>query len=316
LQAKENIVEKTLHRKISVISLIVMGLITILCLSGLIFLDWGMDIFLPTWSVSMIFPLLTLLTSYMIAVNKNKRIVNISKYVTYAYPLLFTASGFIIWISNTNSIFIVVIMSVFLLVITILAVLHLFIFSNPGGISSNIIFILLIIFCVVLKRFHIMFSGPFLITSISLFAFGTFMYGVRCLYISEKNRFLKYASFLGSFVITLFLMSIMWKFQHWWGNDFLVACSMVLLVAGTIIILLTLPSSGYLDWSIIHKKILKRLIIPWIFIFTLFIIRYLLPELDSILWTKQIVKTKEGFGMIDYKIDVKNNLKPDQPKAP
>jgi hypothetical protein len=298
--------DKSIHRRILLVSMISIGLIIVSSISIPIFLKYAFGNILPFSLMLMIFPSAAILVSFLIVGKVKPWIFKAAKYSTYFYPVIVVpllGLGFLI-----NMTVPAVIIVIAIILTTLLAVIHIFIFSDPGALKSTAIFIVLMLVAIMLKRFQVPFSGTVLTITIGLFGLGSYMYGIRCLFLSDKNRFLKYVSFLGSCLITIFIMGILWKFQHWPGGNSIVSSSHISLVIGTLIVLLTLPSSGYLDWTLLHKQILKRLILPWIFIFTLFIIRYLLPSVDDILWRKDVRKVTGGFGMTDYKIELKNNL--------
>jgi hypothetical protein len=68
-------------------------------------------------------------------------------------------------------------------------------------------------------------------------------------------------------------------------------------------VMIILPFSGYIDWSTVHKKILKRILVPWAFIFFIFLFKYLIPEGWNAFWGTSQVKTLPGFGMVDYHVE-------------
>ena len=138
------------------------------------------------------------------------------------------------------------------------------------------------------ERCHIYYSGLILVMILAFFIIGCLMFGIRCLYLGEKNNYFKNVAFGMSFIITIFFMALLWKLQHWPGGNLLLYSSNILLPLATIIILLTLPTSGFIEWKTFHKRILLRLLLPWTLIFLLFIFRYLLPEVHNIIWTSDV----------------------------
>jgi len=305
--------DKALHKRIKLVSGIAMILGTLAAFGGILLLKSGRFEFdfveeevLISWGVFMIFPLISLLTSFSIYHNGKTYIRLLSKYIFYVYPVILFAA-FIVIISLTNT-FSVVAVSVMLLFLTTMALMHIFVFSDATNLTSTIGFICLIIVCIILKRFHLNYSGFFIAMVLAMFSMGCFIYGIRCLFLAEKNNYLKYVAFWGSFIITIFFMALLWKMQHWPLGNFLMYSSILLLPLATIIFLLTLPSSGFIEWKTLHKKILFRLLLPWTLIFLLFIIRYLLPEVDKIIWTKDVTRVRNSFDMPDYTIELKNNL--------
>jgi len=247
-----------------------------------------------------------MLTSYSIYHKEKTYIGKTAKFVFFVYPVILIAA-FIGLMNSTNTILVVAV-STLLLFLTIIFLMHIFVFANAAALTSTIVFIALIIFCIIIKRFHVSYSGAFIGAILLLFIMGCFMFGIRCLYLAEKNNYLKYVAFSGSIIITIFFMGLLWKLMHWPLGNLFVNSSSLLLPLGTIIFLLTLPSSGFIEWKTLHKKILFRLLLPWTLIFLLFILRYLLPEVNSIIWTGDVTRVRNGFDMPDYKIELKNNL--------
>ena len=312
--------EKALHKRIKIISISLMILMTLAAFTGIGITfesnnELSFNIF-GTWVAIIIFPIISIISSYLIVHPEKIRIRKITRYALYISPVILIASGFGIFLLGNNTIpiiFIVLIMAVFI----ILALLQIFIFSSAISITSTIIFLSLIIIGILFKRLHLPLASAILTVSLMLFGTGCYIYGIRCLYLSEKNKFLKYVMFFGNLVVTISLIGLLFKMQAWPGGDVLLNTSRFSIVIGTISVLLMLPSSGFIDWQPIHKKILKRLIFPWALVFLLFIIRFLLPEVDAFIWEKGTYRNvTHGFSMEDYTIEIKNNLKPEQVTEP
>lgn len=305
--------EENLNRRIKIISLISMILFTLVASAGIIILNSDFFEFefifeevAISWSIAMMFPVISLITSYSILHKEKTFIRRTARLIFYSYPIVLVSSFFgIMTLSNTFLMLAVIVLFLFLSVVTLM---HIFVFSDPADLTGTIVFIVLIIGSIILKRYHINYSGFFISLILAMFTMGCFMYGIRCLYLAEKNNYLKYVAFGGSFIITIFFMGILWKMQHWPLGDTLMYSSNILLPLATIVILLTLPSSGFIEWKSFHKKILLRLLLPWTLIFLLFLLRYLLPEVDSIVWTRDVVQSSTGFDMPDYDIELKNDL--------
>jgi cytochrome c biogenesis protein CcdA len=103
-------------------------------------------------------------------------------------------------------------------------------------------------------------------------------------------------------------LGLLCKLQRWPGGDALLKTGEISLVLLTIFVLLVLPSTGFIDWLPLHKKILKRLLLSWALIFFLFLVRYLLPEANRLLWNSEKNVTLYGFEMKDYEPEIKNGL--------
>jgi hypothetical protein len=108
----------------------------------------------------------------------------------------------------------------------------------------------------------------------------------------------------------------MFKLQHWPAAGYLLQIGLASLIIGTLYILLTLHSSGFIDWKKFHKKILGKILIPWTFIFIMYISRFMVPELYTLIWSPDSFITKKteqpyGFDMKDYIINNKDLIKPE-----
>lgn len=269
------------------------------------FSDNTFDNISPFFFIVLAFCLLSIITSSIVYKDKIW-IRKISKFSLIFYPL-FIITVIPVMMIFENSLIINIIAASLILIFSLFFVMQLFLFADATAIAGNAIFIGLIVLWLFLKRFHLPYSGYFISIIMFLFSMGSFMYGIRCFYLVGKNSFLKYAAFWCSCLIAISFLGLLFKIQRWHGGNQFGSASYILLILGTIIVLLTLPSSGYYEWQPEHKKILKRLIIPWMLIFTLFIIRFLLPPVHNAIWNTP-AKVTNGFEMVDYSIDNKNGL--------
>jgi hypothetical protein len=303
---------KALHKRIRNISLILMSLILLSVLIALIFSDTTITEMGPLSGIICCFCLLSIFTSWLNIHQEFTWIRKAAKRSLYIYPIIIVVFvPILMFVGNFPSFLkipIIIISGTLVLYFTILFLLQIFLFTDATALTGNIIFISLIILWIYLKRYHILFSGVAITLINLLFSIGSFMYGIRCLYLAGKNRFLKYASFWCSCLITVTFIGFVCKVQHWPGGRILENIMYFLLIPGTLVVLLTLPSSGYFEWQPVHKKILKRLIIPWTLIFTLAIIRFLLPEVQKVIWNSTPKVNNYGFEMVDYGIENKNGL--------
>src|SRR4030042_810109 len=280
--------EKTLHKRIILISVLVMILFSLVAISGFIMLksgrfefDFGVVDLLISWAVCMVFPVMSISTSYAIYHAEKTKIRKAVKFIFYLYPLtmILSVSGLAL-LSNT---ILVVTLSIMLVLFSIVALTHLFVYSDAGKMTSTIVFTILIIISIILRRYHFNYSG--LIISLILFTFimGSFMFGIRCLYLGERNKYFKNVTFWSSLIITLIFMAMLWKLMHWPGSTLIFYTANIAQPLATIIFLLTLPSSGFIEWKTLFKKIIMRLLIPWTLTFLLFIFYFLLPEVHNII---------------------------------
>lgn len=200
---------------------------------------------------------------------------------------------------------------ILLCLLILLALIYIFIFRKVGEMRGILVLLLLIIISVVLQRIEISSSAVqdlFLPGFIILTAFGLYIYGMSCLFIIEKNRFLKTISFIactitafGSFLF--FLKMAGEKIENLELIYFIPAFIM------TLVVLLSLPISGYIHWSSLHQRILKKVAIAWIFFLLVFSIRFIYPEFFKQMVYKEYKEYPEFF-LKDYKIPDKNGLEP------
>ncbi len=294
-----------LHKRIAVISVLAMIMCSLAAL-GLLFFkgehsNYTRFDILMFWVLFIIFPFLSLVTSYFINHPEKTLIRRMARYTLYFSPLILILCFLTLYFAGGSTI-ISVLTGLLLTVYLILGVLQLFVFSDAGKLSGTIVLISLVIVGIVFKRLHLPLAGMILSISLSLLGSGFFLYGLRSLYLAEKNLFIKYVSFVACCIVTISLLGLLFKLQRWpLGSEF-ITIGRWGLVLGTITALLSLPSSGYFEWIELHKRILKRLIIPWGLLFLLFVIKFLLPEIDAVIWSKEDKRVYPGFEMFDYEI--------------
>ena len=251
------------------------------------------------WLVFMFFPIASIITSYIVLHSEKTWIRKYARVILYASPIVYAAGVYAI---NTDIMAMSITGIIIVVLLTYVVLLNLFVFSRPEGLSITIIFISLLLAGIIFKRFHLPLAGVLLTISLAFYSIGSFLFGIRCLYYVNSNRFLRLTVFFGGCIVALFFSGMLFKFQHWPGHPVMIPASLILLVAGTIIVLLALPSSGYFEWQEIHRRILKRMILPWGLMFLLFVLRYLLPEVDAVIWTKDDSGVYPGFEMYDYEL--------------
>jgi hypothetical protein len=132
------------------------------------------------------------------------------------------------------------------------------------------------------------------------------MFGFRCIFFIEKNGYLKTVSFISctltSFGSLFFLLKIQGeKIENLELFYFIPAFLM------TLVVLLSLPISGYIQWSSVHKRILKKVAISCVFFLIIFSIRFVYPDFFKQVIFKQDKEFPEFF-LNDYNIPDKNGL--------
>lgn len=249
----------------------------------------------------------TYATSYVL-VNVNKKwIKNTTKYTLIFYPLIFLSIPFIM---KYNNIFILIFIGSIFLIITSIALLRLFLFEKPTSIRLTIILLGLVILTLLWKKFHLLLGSLVMAISISWFAIGIFIFGIRCLFLIENNKYFRRLSLFAAILITVTFIGLLFKLNHWPIGGALLGLSALLLIVGSFIVLLSLPYAGYIDWPQMHKKILGKFLYPWIFILFLFLFKQLTPGAWNQFWgaTAKEEKVHPGFEMVDYPVENKNGL--------
>lgn len=174
---------------------------------------------------------------------------------------------------------------------------------DRGVLARNLILVSLMVLGFFFKRQHWPFAGVILSFSIGILSSGFFFYAVRLLFTVKNNRYLKWTGFVCSLLVATALMSILFKFQHWPFAGILMQASLIPLILMTIIVLLTLPNSGFISWTDEHKKVLtRRMLVPWVFILVFIALNLLLPVNVRKNIFEADVSREEPFNMVDYPV--------------
>jgi hypothetical protein len=305
------ILEKALHRKIISVSVV----IAFIALAGIVtsykIPDEGL---ITSCYVILGFSFISIITSFAIKFKETKWLRRTTRYSVFLLPFLiiiFLIAEYYFNIELNNDAAIIF-PSIILFLFALIALAQIYLYTDAAALTGNIVFIMLIIVGIFFKRNHWPLAGWIITFGSAILSIGNFMYGIRCLFLTQKITYLKNVSFSGCCILSIAFLGQLFKLQHWAGAGVLVMVGFVSLIVGTLYILLTLHSSGIIDWQPFHKKILIRILLPWVFIFILYISRYMIPELNRLIWTPNIDKKVDqyGFGMSDYTIDNQNGLNP------
>ena len=291
----------SLHRKIVLFSLILIFISLAVIIAGIIIDTFSTVIFVFVLG----FSLVALISSFALKYQSEKHVRNIAKYSLYVLPAFIVLSSFTPYESFLYPIFMIV-----TVLIALAAMIFIFLYSSAESLTGVIVLLIISIISIFLKRNHIFFSGVILSASVMLFSAGSFMFGIRCLYLSDKSVYFRNVTFIGSCILSIAFLGQLFKLQHWTGAGFLLAIGFSSLIIGTLYLLITLPSSGYIDWQPSLKKIFRKILIPWAFIFILYISRFMVPELNALIFSpnpklQEINVSEYGFGMKDYNIGEK-----------
>jgi hypothetical protein len=302
--------ETSLYRKTLITSLI----ITIISVGALItglFLPYEGTILFP--ALVLTFSLLALITLGAFKLENKDWVRKSTKYSIFVFPLSLAAAIYISFI-NENMPVSFWIFLIITIIMAIMAMIHLFIFTNAVSVSGVILLLLFILIGIFFKRQHWP-TATMIITIFSfLFSAASFMFGIRCLFLSEGIKYFRNVSFYGSCALSIAILGLSFKMQHWMGAGYFVIIGLLSQILGTLYLLITITSSGFVDWKPFHKKILRKILIPWTFFFFLMVSRFMVPELNTLIWTPDARKTEKkeqtyGFHMKDYQIENKNGIK-------
>jgi hypothetical protein len=289
--------ERSIHKRITVIS-------ALLLIPAFGFLVWSFinpdEAILGLGVILLTLPITLFSGSYSI-VNDNKNwLRRTARLSLYFCPILILALPFIYSQAEVNTAVILSLIPYLLIVITSI---QLFIYDEPGSLRSTLILLLFIIISIIAKKFQLPYSSIPFTLGISWFCIGTMMFTVRCLYLSGTNKYFEYMTLFANSLIFFSLLGFLFKIQHWPVGNLFMNIANFLMVIGTIIVLVILPFSGYIDWNTVHKKILRRILLPWAFIFFMFLFKFLIPESWNAFWGTSQSKQSPAFGMTDYKVE-------------
>ena len=256
--------------------------------------------------IMLVFSFISIITSLAIKYQENKKIRDAARYSVILLPFLIVL--YIIFSIYSGNTLLFIISSVFICLFILLAQINLFLYTDAKALTGTIIFLILLIVGIYLKRNRLIFAGNAIALSSCILAFGYIMFGIRCLFLADQVKYLRNVSFYGSCIICISFLGQLFKLQHWPAAGWMLMIGFTSMIVGTIFILLTLHSSGFIDWQPYHKNILRRLLLPWSFIFVLFLFRFMLPDLNDKIWSPDKKIAPYGFGMSDYPIEKKNGL--------
>ena len=300
-------VNKILHRKL-LIAFIVMLLLSFIGFIWSLYSDIEDIIAAP--SVLLLFSLLLNISSLAIRYKDVKWLRRSAKLSVYIFPFVALGTLLYSYIIGTNLLFwfFIGIGSVLL----IFALVHLFIFSESSFLIAMVVFILILVISIYFKRNRWPLSGALMTNASCLICVGSFMFGIKSLFIAGRVSYFRNTGFFGSIIISMAYLGQLFKIQHWPLAGFITYVSFGGLIIGTLYVLLTLHTSGYIEWDSFLKKRFRNILIPWTFIFFMYISRYLVPELNTLIWTPDVTRKKissYGFDMRNYSVEDKHGIK-------
>lgn len=255
---------------------------------------------------------LNLIIMFSIRYHDRKWLKRISKNSVYLLPVVSIVFYFLLDLIDSSPIWIGIFVVCLIIILILLDLIYIFILREAGDIKGILVLLIFIVISIVMQRFDFSLSAIedlFLPGFVVLTAAGMYMFGLRCLFMVEKNGYLKSVAFLActltAFGSFLFLLRTQGE-----TIDILELVYIVPAFLLTMIVLLSLPISGYIHWSLLHKRILKKIVYTSVFFLLIFSFRYLYPDFFKQIVLKQEKEIPE-FNLNDYKIPDKNGLEPD-----
>jgi hypothetical protein len=288
-----------------IIILLSIGLITLLSISKASELRYTlMDLSV----ILIVLSVINLIVYYSLKYRKERLLGILTRIFLYIFPVFIVA--FLLFLNLDD--LVSIIFGIISIITSVLALINLFILRESGEAKGIIILLFSIIVFFVLYRIlglknslSDILSGMFVFFTLVV-GTGMYMYGIRCLLEIEKNTYLKVVSFLAcAFIAFASVLTIMKIQETEIGEiEFFYSIPAVIL---TLIVLFSLPVSGYISWNHLHKRILRKVMITWVFFLFVFSVSLVFPDMfKKIVFMER--KQKQEFWMNDYKIVDKNGL--------
>jgi hypothetical protein len=283
------------------------------------FFETTSDIYTYIGTPTLILSVLNLIALFSLRYSERKWLRNIAGFSLYM--LLFSISGFYLLYDNIIStethfkIFLVVLFIILIILSCLFVLINIFLLKEAGKIIDLMVLLLLIVISLIFQRFFLTNNrtGEYFFTAFVILTLltgcGMYLFGVSCLYKVEKNPYLKIVSYLAGLFIAFgsLLFALIMSSERVRILELIYFIPAILL---TLIVLLSLPVSGYINWTSLHKKILKKIMISWLFFFLTFSVRFVFPEYFRIIEIKNY-NPGYHFDMKDYELQNKNGLKPE-----
>ncbi len=163
------------------------------------------------------------------------------------------------------------------------------------------------------KRMH--WPGASVLITVSLISMSIayFFLALKMIYSVKNNTYFKIIGAIAALFISLISTGMAFKFQHWPGAGIFVTLSLVPSLVFTMIVLITLPGSGYIQWKSKYKLLFTRkLLLPWMFFLLFAAVSLLIPkDLSNQLFSKDRAD-HAPFRMDHYEIEQVEGLEANQ----
>ena len=142
-----------------------------------------------------------------------------------------------------------------------------------------------------------------------ILAFGAIFNGTNILQKNKENLYFRIIGSICSLLIFLGSTATIFKFMHWPLANLFVHSSAVPTLVMTLLVLITLPGSGFINWKKEQQRILKRkILIPWVFFLLFMGIKTLLPLPVQARIFEADVTVRNPFDMHPYEIEMKDSM--------
>lgn len=283
------------------------------------FLETPSDIYAYIGIPTLILSGLNLIALFSLRYSERKWLRNIAG--VSLYILFFSIFGYYLVYDNliptdTNfKIFLEVLFIILISLSCLFVLINIFLLKEAGKIIGLMVLLLLIVISLILQRFFLtnIRTGEYFFTAFIVLTLltgcGMYLFGVSCLFKVEKNPYLKIVSYLAGLFIAFgsLIFALIMSSERVHILELIYFIPAILL---TLIVLLSLPVSGYINWTSLHKKILKKIMISWLFFFLTFSVRFVFPEYFRKIEIKNY-SPGYHFDMKDYELQNKNGLKPE-----
>jgi hypothetical protein len=177
--------------------------------------------------------------------------------------------------------------------------IYVFILSKADSTCGLILIVMYLILCIILYPIYEFADNDTIVFGFFVFGPGLVMFGIRSLFIVQKNNYLIILTSWVCLLVFLVSWEIIWINPD--NAQITLVIYSILIFLTTILVLFSLPFSGYVQWSEMHKKLLKKLIIPWVFVLLIVSFRFIFPDLGKVLFRDKQNDFQE-FGMRDYEL--------------
>jgi hypothetical protein len=257
--------------------------------------------------ILIVLSLLNPIILFSIKFQDRKWLITIAKFTTFLLPF-FILGGYLLR-NNINDDLTGIFLVIIFLLSSLISLIYLFIIREAGEIKGVLILLFLTVLTVILPLFFSSLNQTkefFLPVLVLMTVAGMYMFGFRCLFILEKNLYLKTISFIACSITVIGGCALLLILDG--GQAYIL--EIVYFVPAfllTLVVLLTLPISGYINWISLHKRIMKKILVLWMLFLLIFSIHFLFPEYFRII-SRTDNKLLREFLMIDYKLENKNGL--------